>query len=224
MKIDLVEIKNFRKLMSCRIEFSDETTVFVGANNSGKTSAMLALIKFLKRRNILLDDFTISNISQIQQLGKTYVDEENPHIPSLEDWSGLCPFLDVWINVKSDELRYVANIIPTLSWREGRIGIRLIYEPEDVETLYRAYIDAFELAKERSNKKVKLWPTSFADFLETKISSYFKINAYILDESKLVIPSGNNNAIPQETPYHTSPLNFDPFKHLIRIDTISALR
>ncbi len=224
MKIDLVEIKNFRKLMSCRIEFSDETTVFVGANNSGKTSAMLALIKFLKRRNILLDDFTISNISQIQQLGKSYVDEENPHIPSIEDWSGLCPFLDVWLNVKSDELRYVANIIPTLSWREGRIGVRLIYEPENVETLYKAYIDAFELAKERSNKKVKLWPTSFADFLETKISSYFKINAYILDESKLVSPSDNNIANPQETPYHTSPLNFDPFKHLIRIDTISAQR
>lgn len=84
MKIDLVEIKNFRKLMSCRIDFSDKTTVFVGANNSGKTSAMLALIKFLKRRNILLDDFTISNISQIQQLGKSYVDEETPHTPSIE--------------------------------------------------------------------------------------------------------------------------------------------
>lgn len=158
MKIDLVEIKNFRKLMSCRIDFSDKTTVFVGANNSGKTSAMLALIKFLKRRNILLDDFTISNISQIQQLGKSYVDEETPHTPSIADWSGLCPFLDMWLNVKNDELRYVANIIPTLSWREGRIGIRLIYEPENVETLYRAYIDAFELAKERSNKKLNFGP------------------------------------------------------------------
>ena len=66
----------------------------------------------------------------------------------------------MWLNVKNDELRYVANIIPTLSWREGRIGIRLIYEPENVETLYRAYIDAFELAKERSNKKVKLVHTA----------------------------------------------------------------
>lgn len=75
MKIDFVEIKNFRKLQSCRIDFSDKTTVFVGANNSGKTSAMLALIKFLKRRPIVLDDFTVTNIVSIQKLGVKYVDD-----------------------------------------------------------------------------------------------------------------------------------------------------
>lgn len=224
MKINLVEIKNFRKLLSCRIDFSEESTVFVGANNSGKTSAMLALIKFLKKRSIVLDDFTISNIASIQKLGEKYVDEETPHSPSISEWSELCPFLDVWLDVKSDELRYVANIIPTLSWREGKIGIRLVFEPDNVETLYRAYIDAYNLSKERSNKQVKLWPASLPDFLQTKISSFFKINAYILDESKLVSPHGDNTAQPQETPYHSSPLDFDPFKKLIRIDTISAQR
>lgn len=224
MKINLVEIKNFRKLLSCRIDFSDESTVFVGANNSGKTSAMLALIKFLKKRSIVLDDFTISNIASIQTLGEKYVDEETPHNPSISDWSELCPFLDVWLNVKSDELRYVANIIPTLSWREGKIGIRLVFEPDNVEALFRAYIDAYKLSKERSNRQVKLWPTSLPDFLQTKISSFFKVNAYILDESKLVPPRADNTAQPQETPYHSSPLDFDPFKKLIRIDTISAQR
>ena len=224
MKIDLVEIKNFRKLQSCRIDFSDKTTVFVGANNSGKTSAMLALIKFLKRRPIVLDDFTVTNIVSIQKLGVKYVDDETQHIPTINDWSELCPFVDIWLDVKNDELRYVADIIPTLSWREGRIGIRLIYEPENVEGLFRAYVDSFKLAKERSDSKVKLWPTSFADFLQTKISTYFKINAYILDENKLEDPLGNNTARPQETPYNTSPLDFDPFKRLIRVDTISAQR
>lgn len=46
MKIAFVEIQNFRKLQSCRIEFGPESHVFVGANNSGKTSAMTALKKF----------------------------------------------------------------------------------------------------------------------------------------------------------------------------------
>jgi len=49
MKIDFVRIKNFRKLKSCKIEFSDKETIFVGANNSGKTTAMDALITFLEK-------------------------------------------------------------------------------------------------------------------------------------------------------------------------------
>lgn len=39
MKIAFVDIQNFRKLKQCRIDLSEETTLFVGANNSGKTSA-----------------------------------------------------------------------------------------------------------------------------------------------------------------------------------------
>lgn len=50
MKIDFVKIKNFRKLQSCKIEFSDKETIFVGANNSGKTTAMDALITFLEKK------------------------------------------------------------------------------------------------------------------------------------------------------------------------------
>ena len=50
MNIAFVEIKNFRKLKSCRIDLSPKSTIFVGANNSGKTSAMFALVKFLKKR------------------------------------------------------------------------------------------------------------------------------------------------------------------------------
>jgi len=45
--IEFVEIANFRKLLSARVDLSPQTTLFVGANNSGKTSAMLALRRFL---------------------------------------------------------------------------------------------------------------------------------------------------------------------------------
>lgn len=51
MKILTINIQNFRKLAQCRIDVSNETTIFVGANNSGKTSAMDALGKFLSDRN-----------------------------------------------------------------------------------------------------------------------------------------------------------------------------
>lgn len=36
MKIKSIDIQNFRKIKSVHIDISDETTVFVKANNSGK--------------------------------------------------------------------------------------------------------------------------------------------------------------------------------------------
>ena len=50
------------------------------------------------------------------------------------------------------------------------------------------------------------------------------MNAYILDPDKVVDLPENSVAAPQETPYNHSPLDFDPFKKLIRIDIISAQR
>lgn len=61
MKIKFVEIQNFRKLKSVRIDFADETTLLVGANNSGKTAAMVALSYFLiDQKDFSVNDFTLS--------------------------------------------------------------------------------------------------------------------------------------------------------------------
>ena len=223
MNIAFVEIKNFRKLKSCRIDLSPKSTIFVGANNSGKTSAMFALVKFLKKRQLVIEDFTLSNLASIAHLGERYVDESNPIVPSVDDWKDICPFIDVWLDVREDELRYVADIIPTLSWRSGKIGIRLLYEPKDVEKLFQEYVSAYKLARTRSDK-AKLWPLDFTDYLHNKMKSHFVMNAYILDPTKVVELTEDSVASPQETPYGNSPLDFDPFKKLIRIDIISAQR
>ena len=223
MNIAFVEIKNFRKLKSCRIDLSPKSTVFVGANNSGKTSAMFALVKFLRKRQLVVEDFTLSNLAAITHLGERYIDEANPVTPSIEDWKEICPFIDVWLNVREDELRYVANILPTLSWRSGKIGIRLIYEPKDVEKLFQEFVAAYKLARTRSDK-AKLWPLNFTDYLHNKMKTHFVMNAYILDPAKLVDLTEGSIASPQETPYNNSPLDFDPFKKLIKIDIITAQR
>ena len=74
MNIAFVEIQNFRKLRACRVEIAEQETIFIGANNSGKTSAMDALILFLKqsrRKAIATTDFTLSNWLSINHLGKS---------------------------------------------------------------------------------------------------------------------------------------------------------
>jgi predicted ATP-dependent endonuclease of OLD family len=69
MKIKFIAIQNFRKLKCSQINFSDKETLFVGTNNSGKTSAMDALINFLspnkKNKQILIRDLLrIINFTQ----------------------------------------------------------------------------------------------------------------------------------------------------------------
>ena len=72
MHIQFVEIQNFRKLKSIRIDFASKTTLFVGANNSGKTSAMEALGYFLvDQSNFTTNDFTLSNWMRINEIGRT---------------------------------------------------------------------------------------------------------------------------------------------------------
>ena len=53
MRIIGIDIQNFRKLFGCHIDISKETTLFVGANNSGKTSAMEALAKIFSKIAVL---------------------------------------------------------------------------------------------------------------------------------------------------------------------------
>lgn len=45
MRILAINIQNFRKFLQCHIDFSKKITLFVGANNSGKTSAII--LKYL---------------------------------------------------------------------------------------------------------------------------------------------------------------------------------
>lgn len=223
MNIAFVEIQNFRKLQSCRIEFDAESTIFVGANNSGKTTAMTALKKFLKKRQLVLNDFTMTNFIGINKIGYRILEANEDDSVLPEEWLLLLPTMDIWLNVKPDELRYVAEIIPTLDWTEGNIGIRLIYEPKDYEKLYGAFVEAYQKAHE-GKEGLELWPNDFCNFLDKKLQSLFTMNAYILNPNGIQPPEDNNVAQPQSMPSGVAPLDFDPFKNLIRVDIISAQR
>jgi predicted ATP-dependent endonuclease of OLD family len=227
MKIVFIDIQNFRKLKNCRVEFSEDKTVFVGANNSGKTSAMDALMVFLKksrRKDLLTTDFTLSNWKGINQLAKDWVENQNPEDLNLSSdaWYPHVPSIDVWLEVKNKEVHYVSHIIPTLDWPGGKLGVRLLFEPKNVEELYKAYKQAFEAAKKTSESRrndnlLKLWPQSMRDFLDKELH-HFTINAYILD------PLKKTEGTPQNLPDNSEPLDGDPFNGLFKIDIINAQR
>lgn len=237
MHIEFVEVANFRKLKGVRIVLHRETTLLVGANNSGKTSAMLALRYFLRKRGgFSINDFTLSHHSKIRDIGEAWIataKTEKPEAPSLSAWNDILPCLDVWLNAKDSDLHYVSHILPTLDWSGGRLGVRLRLQPTEITALYHDFIEAISaatLAKEGAknpedgkNIEVALWPRDLVDFLGRRFSKYFKIAAFILDPAKVKPPEKGIAAL-QPLEADIEPLERDPFEGLLQIDEIPAQR
>lgn len=223
MKIDAIYIQNFRKLYQCCIDFSDNTTLFVGANNSGKTSAMDALAKFLAGRQFEFNDFTISNHKVINNIGEIWIREDCKKPNTLIEWAKVLPTMDIWLNVRPQDIHYVLEIIPTLKWREGLLGVRLLFQPENIEKLFedfcKAYFEARNIEKrgEKNDKNV-LFPKNLCEFIEKKLKSYFTIKSYILDPKKI-------NEIPvQETEFEMECQSNNPLRNIIKVNMVGAQR
>ena len=228
MKIEFVEIQNFRKLKSTHIDFDDETTLFVGANNSGKTSAMLALRYFLvSPRKLSLRDITVANWTKLDEIGTTW--EQGGDVS--DTFESLLPTLDVWLDVPLSEIHHVVHILPTIDWSGGLLGVRLRYESDALEKLRDDFLRERTAAKEATasgtnktaRKAPKVWPMSLTDFLERRLQRYLDIEAYALDPAQYTSPH-KGAARPQALPDDAVPLDKDPFKPLLRIDEIAAQR
>ena len=235
MLIEFVEIQNFRKLKGCRIDFSEKETVFVGANNSGKTTAMDALRFFLKEKTkFSTREFTLSNWKKLNAIAEGWVNlsaEEMPNL-SLDIWEEYLPQLDVWLKVEPNEIHFINDLIPTLDWDGGKLGVRLRFEPKNMEVLYKDFIDSYKSSKEVmtaagkvGGKKIKLdlWPNNLWDFLERRLLTHFEIKVYLLDVTKLK-PLVDGAVETQKLSTDNLPLAHDPFKGLIKIDIINAQR
>lgn len=241
MYIEFVEIANFRKLISTRIGLSADKTVFVGANNSGKTSAITALRYFLvarERTSFCFNDFTLSHWPGIDAMGAAWEAANVAQQPLPEpDWDAFLPFLDIWMHVEENEMHYVQGILPTLDWAGGLLGVRVRYEPKDPELLQKDYLTAradardlqtagAALAEEKGQDaakfRVAVWPQTLTEFLQRRVTLYFTIQTYVLDPTACVDPQ-HGRAQPQAL-NGSEPVEGDPFKGLIKIDEISAQR
>ena len=222
MKIQRIDIKNFRKLENVKIILDDKTTLLVGANNSGKTSTIEALVKFLDKGSskFVLYDWSISNWDKINNIG-SYI--ENTEIYDSEKfnkkWMDLCPTLDLWFQVNEDELHHVIPLIPTLDWNGGMLGARFILEPNRLDELFSDYKQIVEnnIKLKDGKEQINLWPNDFCHFLKRKLNQYFKMSYYTLDPKMYDDDSISINSDLEK-------LNLNPLKNLVKIDVINAQR
>ena len=107
MKIQKIHLRNFRRLEDIEIGFEPKETVFVGPNNSGKTSATTAFRLFLVRPDFKIYDFSVSTIADIDAFGMTD-DAKTDSLPSIE--------MDIWFSIDPDiEFGRVSSLIPNVS-------------------------------------------------------------------------------------------------------------
>lgn len=247
MHIEFVEIANFRKLLSTRVDLSTTTTLFVGANNSGKTSAMLAMRRFLSPRRCPFEmhDFTLCHWPTLMALGESWIaarDAGEVVDLNVAPWISSLPALDLWLHVETGEMHHVRELIPTLDWEGGRLGVRLRFEPKNLDLLYKDFMGAVTDAEalkaaaialvaaenpgadpQPAPPKLTVWPSNLVDFLGKRLSTHFTIQAYTLDPAQLV-PPAKSQAQPQELPATSLPIEGDPLKGLIRVHDIPAQR
>ena len=71
MHIEALRIRNFRRLQDVKIDLESDISIFVGANNSGKTSAAHAIQLFTSnsRERFSIHDFSIESWAMIDGFG-----------------------------------------------------------------------------------------------------------------------------------------------------------
>lgn len=139
MKLNRIEIKNFRRLKNAEIAFEANETVFVGPNNSGKTSATAAVRSFLGRREFKIHDFSISEIEKLNKLDQG---EEIDDLPSIN--------LDFWFSVDPDSISFGQVILLStgVSVDFSEIGMRCSLELKSPTELFEDYNATFPIQED----------------------------------------------------------------------------
>ena len=175
MRINSIHIQNFRKLQSCKIDFSEKETIFVGANNSGKKTAMDALKIFLKTKSFKTQDFTLCKWKNLNQIGGNWIKvdelkEEDRIVSFLKPY---LPRLDLWIEVDDSKLPFVEKADQMLFLSKEFQGVSGKFQ--------RTYERKFKNLN--LNKKLQDWyKLSHADFIKELAKE--KINFTLSEEAE----------------------------------------
>lgn len=204
MKITKVNLRNFRRLENVDIDFEFGETVFVGPNNSGKTSATTAFKLFLKSPDFKIHDFSVSKISIINAFGAIDEDgEEEILIPSIE--------MELWFSIDPDmDFSRVFFLIPNVSIAIENVGIRIKYSVKDSKKLQADYWSAFPLQENGERAKNLAYYLS----LPNNLSRYFRLEYFTLEVDGDKV--GAHHMEPDEAK--------KSLKALIRVDFVDAQR
>ncbi|WP_377703214.1 ATP-dependent endonuclease [Pseudoduganella sp. UC29_71] len=167
MKLIKLHIKNFRSLNNLEVDLEEYLSIIVGKNNSGKTSLLLALERFLggAQARFELDDFNIDFQKHLVELAENRVQPDDPY-----------PFCGISLRLfieygSDDDLANVGNkVIMDLDPDNRWIILDFLYHlpSENLDILKR------DFAAQRTKKGPKA--KEALAFLQDSFGRYFKVS------------------------------------------------
>lgn len=205
MKISGVAIRNFRRLENVHIDIEERESIFVGPNNSGKTSATAIFRCFLGGRDFKIHDFSVARMVDFDAFATTGDAERLPKIS-----------LDVWFTIDPESIAFgrVFTLLPKLS-DFTRVGIRLSYEIEDAKKLREQYEAAYPAQEDGTRTKALSQYLS----LDGNLGRHFDVCYFSLDSKSI------EGAVPDIIASELGPDEGKRLlKHLIRVEFVDAQR
>jgi predicted ATP-dependent endonuclease of OLD family len=207
MKLEKISIRNFRLLRRANIDLAatDPTTVFVGPNNSGKTSVMEALRLFTGQSGNVRRKFSIHDFSYARRKDFTFIerrlDEAGSDDERLEILGRLSPRMrmDLQFSYGDDQGDWVvaSELLMDLDPNKNRVVARIDYAISNAKQL----LSDFQARRTKSQ--------CLFEFLEDRLDHYYDVSFSKVSEDR------------KET-FELE--NGDIVKRLIKIDWIPAQR
>ena len=181
MHIETLRIRNFRRLKDVRIDLASDISIFVGANNSGKTSASHALQLFMaaSRERFSVHDFSAESWAAMDAFGDGV---DGAVLPTIS--------LDIWFHVDAPALHRVVDLLPSLAWEGTLVGLRVEFAATDAATL----LGNFREARERARANIRPGanggadyhpsPRTLRDYLADNLRREYELRYYVLDRAK----------------------------------------
>ena len=174
MKIKKIEVENFRLLKTFSMDLEDELSLVIGKNNTGKTSILSVLDKFINEKSrFSYDDFNIDFKNEIEGLIKS------GDVPDEFLSKGIK--LKVYIEYSdTDDLSNVSRVLMDLDPDNNNIvlGFEYTVSYDDFLRIKADYAGFAASENAKNVKKKEYKPRELKYFLKQNLEAYFKIHKF----------------------------------------------
>ena len=162
MKVVSAHIRNFRMLREMDIDFEDTLSLIIGKNNSGKTSFLIVLQRFLSenKQEFVFEDFSLEVQQKILELEKKSL--------KAEEYNEIALSLKLVISYKqTDNLGTASKLLLDLDNSKTHLVILFEYV-----LTYERYL---KLVKDYAEYRGKGIERDFQYYVSNNIRKYFDI-------------------------------------------------
>ncbi|HFH3388836.1 TPA: ATP-dependent endonuclease [Pseudomonas aeruginosa] len=219
MHLKKLAVRNFRRLQNVVIDLASDISIFVGANNSGKTSVGHALQLFTGSGRFNIHDFSAELWADIVAFGEG---DGEASLPTME--------IDVWFEIGPDDVHRVIDLLPSLAWEGNLVGMRVAYAPTNPTATRARYVEVRQrvldaVAKGKDGAPAfDPSPRNLREFLRDRLHDEYELRYFVLD------PARFDAKMVAETGYDPAPLTGrdrsgrEILNGLLHIDFLNAQR